>query len=127
MKPHTFCILIGFILIAGCAREEGVSGEYPKVGLASWYWATKTASGEKFNSNALTCAMRNRDFGKYYEVCNLINDECVVVRHNDFGPSKVMYKQSRIIDLSQAAFLRIADLKDGIIKVAINEVKAPDR
>jgi rare lipoprotein A (peptidoglycan hydrolase) len=46
----------------------------------------------------------------------------VVVRHNNFGPSKYFYDQGRIIDLSRAAFLRIADLEEGIINVSVDEV-----
>lgn len=126
MRIFLLCIFIGFILICGCAKEEAVSGDYPKTGLASWHLTKKTASGEKFDNNALTCAMRRKDFGKYYRVCNLSNDKCIVVRQNDFGPSKTFYNRGRIIDLTRAAFLRIADLKDGIIKVTVTEVNTTD-
>jgi rare lipoprotein A len=114
------------MLICGCAKEEAVSGDYPKTGLASWYSTKKTASGEKFDSSALTCAMRIKDFGRHYRVCNLSNDKCVVVRHNDFGPSARLYTRGRIIDLTKTAFLEIASLKDGVVRVTVSEVNNPD-
>ena len=66
--------------------------------------------------------MRKIDFGKHYKVCNIANNKYVIVRHNDFGPSKRSYNKGRIIDLSRRAFLQIADLKDGIINVTVEEV-----
>ncbi len=108
--------------LSGCANNDPVIGPYPKTGKASWYSAKITATGEKFSNNDLTCAMRKTDFGKYYKVCNITNNKCVVVRHNNFGPSKYLYDQGRIIDLSRTAFLRIADLQEGIIKVRVDEV-----
>ena len=108
--------------LGGCVNNDPVVGPYPKIGMASWYSAKITATGEKFSDSDLICAMRKTDFGKYYKVCNIANNKCVVVRHNNFGPSKYLYDQGRIIDLSRAAFLRIADLQEGIINVRVDEV-----
>lgn len=90
-------------------KREGTSGIY-------------TASGERYNENALTCAMRSRGFGKYYRVTNLANSKSVIVRHNDFGPSKKLHNAGRIIDLSKAAFAKIANLKQGVIPIEIEVV-----
>ncbi len=119
-------LFICFILICGCANNEPVRWPYPQQGLASWYSAKLTASGERFDGNALTCAMRKTDFGKYYKVCNLTNNKCVIVRHNNFGPSYRKFSEGRIIDLSKAAFSNIADLKEGVIKVTVVEVSGPE-
>ena len=110
------------LFLNGCADNRPVIGPYPKTGMASWYSNKITIAGEKSDGDFLTCAMRKTDFGKYYKVCNITNNKCVVVRHNDFGPSKRSYDKGRIIDLSRSAFLRIADLKDGIINVTVEEV-----
>ena len=59
--------------------------------------------------------------GRYYKVCNIANGKCVVVLHNDFGPSRHLYDRGRIIDLSKTAFSRIADPEEGIIKVTVEE------
>ncbi len=114
-------ILLASILFLLTAYAENASQDYPTTGIASWYSTHTTASGEKFNDNDSTCAMRRYDFGKFYKVCNVANGKCVVVRQNDFGPSKYLYDKGRIIDLSKKAFSRIADLEEGIIKVTIEE------
>lgn len=111
------------ILLVGCADNRPVSGPYPEQGLATWYTAKLTASGERFDGDSLTCAMRKRGFGGYYRVCNVKNNKCVTVRHNNFGPSLKKFKEGRIIDLSKAAFSSIAELEEGVIKVAVVEMK----
>jgi rare lipoprotein A len=66
--------------------------------------------------------MRKREFGKYYLVCNLENNKCVEVRHNDFGPAFYFFTRGRIIDLSRDAFDKIANLEKGLIRVRIGAV-----
>ncbi|MDD5583803.1 MAG: septal ring lytic transglycosylase RlpA family protein [Candidatus Omnitrophica bacterium] len=129
MRP-VFLILLCAVLFYLCANTAGVwrgviplPGNYPAYGLASWYQAEKTASGESFDESSFTCAMRRRDYGKYYRVCSLDNGKCVVVRHNDFGPAKRYYNEARIIDLSKAAFSRLEDLETGVIRVTVAEVE----
>lgn len=76
---------------------------YVKRGVASWYGkrfnGRRTASGERFNKNELTCAHRTLPFGSLVRVTNTNNGESVIVRVNDRGP----YVGKRIIDLSDAA------------------------
>lgn len=96
-----------------CVRE-GTSGVW-------------TASGEAYDEDGLTCAMRRRDFGKYYKVTNVANGKSVVVRHNDYGPNKKLHDSGRIIDLSKGAFSRIAELRQGVITVTVKEVKHGQR
>jgi rare lipoprotein A len=83
------------------------------MGIATWYsvQSTKaegntgiTASGEKLNENALTCAVRSRNFGTRYKVTNLKTGKTIVCRHNDFGPGKKPAKRGVIIDLTPKAF-----------------------
>ena len=114
-----FCSLLVFIL--GCADNRPVKGRYPKAGLASWYSAARTSTGDKYDGKDFTCAMRRIDFGKFYKVCRTDSDKCVVVRHNDFGPAKYMYNRGRIIDLSRAAFAELAPLSDGLVEVTVEE------
>lgn len=91
-------------------------------GNASWYGdafhGKKTASGEVFNMYEDTAAHRSFDFGTLVKVTNLDNGNSVVVRINDRGP----YVGNRIIDLSKSAFLKIAALDEGVIKVEIEIV-----
>ena len=90
-------------------RREGTSGVW-------------TASGERFDENDLTCAMRRRDWGTKFKVTNLANGKSVIVRLNDFGPNKRLHDNGRIIDLSKGAFQSIADLSKGVINVRVEEV-----
>ena len=118
-----YCIiLICIILFCGCQDKRYKPGFYPAIGVASWYNPHTTASGEMYQKGEFTCAMRKRGFGKYYLVCNLENNKCVVVRHNDFGPAIYLFAMGRIIDLSRAAFSRIGNLEKGLIRVRIGEI-----
>jgi len=71
-------------------------------GQASFYTVASngaiTASGERLNDNAYTCAMRQGDFGDSYTVVGE-NGKSIVVRLTDRGP----YVKGRVIDLSRAA------------------------
>lgn len=72
-----------------------------------------TASGEKFDMNAMTAAHRTLPFGTIVKVTNLSNGKTVEVKINDRGP----YGPGRVIDLSSAAFEQLASLGTGIINV----------
>lgn len=114
-------VVLFLIVLSGCRDNTPVKGAYPQRGLASWYVSGHTATGEKYDADSLTCAMRRRDFGGYYMVCNDNNNKCVVVRHNNFGPSRKKFNEGRIIDLSRAAFASIAELDEGLIRVTVRQ------
>jgi rare lipoprotein A len=88
-------------------------------GVVSWYGAQfhnrKTASGERFDSGALTMAHPSLPFGTVARVTNLRNGRSVVVRVNDRGP----FVGKRIADLSEAAATEIGMLRKGLAKVRI--------
>jgi rare lipoprotein A len=91
-------------------------------GIASWYGpgfhGNLTASGERFNSRALTAAHPSLPFGTKIKVTNQQNGRSVIVRGNDRGP----FYGSRIIDLSEGAFQHIASLGQGVARVCISRV-----
>jgi rare lipoprotein A len=69
-------------------------------GIASYYGnesGSKTASGQRFNQNAMTCAHRSLPFGTKLRVTH--DGRSVVVTVNDRGP----FIRGRILDLSTAA------------------------
>lgn len=72
-------------------------------GVASYYGrrfhGRPTASGEKFDMNAMTAAHRTLPFGSLVEVTNPRNGKTVTVRINDRGP----FHGNRVIDVSRAA------------------------
>lgn len=69
--------------------------------MASWYGpgfhGRRTASGERFNANAMTAAHPSLPFGTRLRVVNEKNGRSVVVRVNDRGP----FAHRRIIDLAK--------------------------
>jgi rare lipoprotein A len=99
---------------------------------ASWYGVTgdhcdpwkhvRTASGELFNENALTAASWKWPLGSYIRVTNLATMASVVVKITDRGPARHLYRKGRIVDLTRGAFARIADLRDGVIKVEVKKL-----
>ena len=93
-----------------------------ETGLASYYWhGQATASGERFNPDALTAAHRWRRFGERVRVTNLRNGRTVTVRINDRGP----FKAGRIIDLSRAAAKAIGMTGAGVVMVRVELSRNP--
>lgn len=111
-------------LVAPAAIDLTLSSENEPmaVGLVSWYGpgfhGRRTASGERYNMHAMTCASRDLPFGTMLELTNLNNGEKAVVRVNDRGP---FYKW-RILDLSYAAAKKLGFHRSGQTKVEVREV-----
>jgi len=95
---------------------------YTEQGIASWYGAKyhgrATASGERYDMQAMTAAHPTLPFGVMVEVTNLENDRRVHVRINDRGP----FKKGRIIDLSYAAARELKMVRSGTARVRIRVV-----
>ncbi|MES2414999.1 MAG: septal ring lytic transglycosylase RlpA family protein [Pseudomonadota bacterium] len=99
-----------------------LGGELPREfqrGHASWYGPgfqnRRTASGERFDMNALTAAHRTLPFGTLVRVRSLVNGREVDVRITDRGP----YSRNRIIDLSRAAAEELGMLGLGFKQVVL--------
>jgi hypothetical protein len=64
--------------------------KWTQVGKATWYGRRfqghRTASGEAFDLNMLTCAHRTLPIGTLLRVTNLTNRRSIMVRVNDRGP-----------------------------------------
>lgn len=88
-------------------------------GRASWYGdrfqGKRTASGERFDKNALTAAHKTLPFGTLVRVRSVRNGREVVVRINDRGP----FVKGRVIDLSQAAMKALGLSQRGVIRVEL--------
>ena len=106
--------------LAGCASRAGetlgaADPERREIerGEASWYGepfhGRRTASGERFDMNALSAAHNSLPFGTRVRVRNLRNGREVVVRINDRGP----HARGRIIDLSRAAARALGLIQQG--------------
>jgi rare lipoprotein A len=78
----------------------------------------KTASGEVFNSNAMTMAHKTLPFGTRVKVTNVANGKSVVVRVNDRGPST----PDRVGDLTTGAARKIGMTKAGVVEAKLEVV-----
>ena len=94
-----------------------------QTGKATYYgnrWhGRRTASGERYHKDSLTCAHRTAKFGTKLRVVNKKNGKEVVVRVNDRGP----FGKGMVIDLSTAAARKLGMLADGVVMVDMYEVK----
>ena len=83
-------------------------------GMASFYGnesGSKTASGQRFNQNALTAAHRSLPFGTKLRVTH--GSRSVVVTINDRGP----FVHGRVLDLSTAAAREVGLTSAGVGRV----------
>ncbi|MEM9244537.1 MAG: septal ring lytic transglycosylase RlpA family protein [Cyanobacteria bacterium P01_F01_bin.153] len=113
-------------LAAPAPAPEAVAGgtvQSTQLGIASWYGGyfhgRRTASGERYNQNAMTAAHRHLPFGTRVRVVNLSNGQSTIVRINDRGP----FIRGRIIDLSSAAAGQIGLRSMGIGRVRVEVLK----
>jgi len=113
---------------AGPPAIELVDRPYPspvltrqgtQIGLASWYGpgfhGNATASGERYDQDAMTAAHRSLPLGTLIEVRNRDTGRSIQVRVNDRGP----YHTDRVLDLSRAAARSLDSLDRGVVPVEI--------
>ena len=80
----------------------------------------RTANGERFHHDSLTCAHRTYPFGTMLHVKNPANGKEVVVRVTDRGP----FIRGRIIDLSWRAAKELGIIAQGVAMVEVQPVDA---
>lgn len=106
-------------------KREQMPRSYLGEGLASFYGpglhGRPTASGERFNQNALTAAHRKERFGSCVRVVNMENGKQVEVRVNDRGP----FIEGRIIDVSLAAAKKLGMVDKGVTRVRLYRCETP--
>lgn len=111
------------LLVVGCAGGPPPvtypGAGWSQTGTASWYGpgfhGKATASGERYDMEALTAAHRRLAFGTRVRVENLDNGRVIDVRINDRGP----FVGGRIIDLSRAAARALGMLGPGTAPVRL--------
>ena len=72
-----------------------------------------------YKHSKMTAAHKSLAFGTEVEIINSENSKKVIVMVNDRGPLKA----GRAFDLSQGAFKKIGDMKEGILKVKYKVLK----
>lgn len=115
-------------IVVVAALATGLSAFIPaasaadQCGGASWYGpgfhGRKTASGTKFNENAMTAAHKTLPFGTVVKVTDQRTGKSVKVTINDRGP----FHKGRIIDLSKAAAAKLGTKNAGVGKVCLSRV-----
>ncbi|HSE77829.1 MAG TPA: septal ring lytic transglycosylase RlpA family protein [Alphaproteobacteria bacterium] len=139
-KYRQICVAAAMLAVFGlgaCATQEKQSQEVvaapvaparpapaPQVvhreeGIASWYGGRhhgrRTASGQRFDMNAMTAAHRKLPMFTRVRVMNLENGRSIEVVINDRGP----YIKGRIIDLSSEAARRLEMRRQGTARVRV--------
>jgi rare lipoprotein A len=123
--------LVAVLVGTGCAHRVPQPEPKPEParrapgveeGLASFYGrphhGKRTASGERFDMRALTCAHRTLPFGTHVRVTDLETGRSVLVRVNDRGP----FTEGRIVDLSLAAARELGIVERGVARVRLEPV-----
>ncbi len=110
--------LLPFVLSAQMGYvEEGEASYY-----AASFQGRRTASGEKYDKEALTAAHKTLPFGTYVRVTELSSGRSVIVRINDRGP----HKAGRVIDLSERAARELGFLAKGVTAVRLEVTQVPE-
>lgn len=117
IKPVLLLIFAFLLLLTSCpllfAQGQMIKGN------ASYYadkfHGQRTASGEIYNKDSMTCAHLKYPFGTILKVRNPLNDRTVYVRVTDRGP----YHKHRVIDLSRAAARELGIIQAGFSMVEI--------
>lgn len=116
MKEVFIFAAIVFTLISSrqlaSAQEKGKATYY-----SNRFHGRKTASGNIYHKDSLTCAHKTYPFGTKLEVYNPANDKFVVVKVTDRGP----FTRNKIIDLSYAAAKQLGIVRKGVASVEIKE------
>ncbi len=103
--------------------EENYS--FTETGIASWYGpgfhGKKTASGERFDENALTAAHPTLQLPSLVRVTNLENGKSLIVRVTDRGP----FHGNRVMDLSKHAADLLGFRMKGTAKIKL-QVLGPE-
>jgi len=98
-------------------QQEGMASVYSKD-----FDGKRTASGERYDSRALTAAHRTLPLGTQIRVTNLDNGKSVRVRVNDRGP----HVRGRIVDLSSRAAAALG-FSTGVARVRIEVLGRGER
>jgi len=110
--------LLGLILFASTTAHSELWLK------ASWYGESHRgrtmANGQRFNPDALTCASWTYPLGSSLRISNRAGQSVIVTVH-DRGPAKRLLK-TRQLDLSRAAFEKIAGLELGIETVKVEVI-----
>jgi rare lipoprotein A len=117
--------------LSACAARAPVAapgGSAPRIletreGLASWYGrefhGRMTASGIRFDMNAMVAAHPSYPFGTVLRVTNLANGRSTSVRIVDRGPARRLRADGFVIDVSRGAAEVLRFIQQGRARVRL--------
>ena len=107
-------VFLSFLLLKACAPDR-----------ATWYGhalrGRRMANGHPFNPDAFTAASWDYPLGTRLKISHA--EKTVIVEITDRGGEPVFLQWGRTIDLSHAAFSKLADPRTGSIRVKISKEK----
>mgnify|MGYP003576518987 CR=1 FL=1 len=132
MRKPTVLILAVVILVPGCAARSRTTTSVRDVreGLASYYGpgfdGKTTASGARFDMQAMVAAHPTYPFGTIVRVTNLTNQRAVDVRVLDRGPARGPQADGVLIDLSYGAAQALGFIRQGRTRVRLEVLRWGD-
>jgi rare lipoprotein A len=127
LRTLAFVVVASLLWISPTSAEsqwaKAKSFRVKYIGTASWYGeqhqGLKMANGKRFDRHKLTAASWYFPLGTTIRVVNVKNGESVVVTITDRGPN---LRLNRILDLSEAAAIRLNYRKEGLTSVFLYPV-----
>ena len=117
MKQLTLAIaILCFAIQLNAAEEFGIASFY-----SNKFQGKKTASGDIYQKDKMTCAHKTLPFGTLIKVTRLDNNKSVKVRVNDRCP----YVNGWITDVSYKAALALEMIGKGSVKVKLEVLEYP--
>jgi rare lipoprotein A len=120
------CLLLAFQAVFAQTRSDIHAKKKPariQYGTASFYsnkfQGRKTAIGEPYDKNKMTCAHNSLPLGTWIKVTNLRNGKSVIVRITD----RLHYRNKRLVDLSRLAASKLGYLKRGLTRVKVEVLR----
>jgi len=127
LGANYLALVLLILTLAGCASVQVRSKTFEprtEIGMASYYahkfHGRPTASGEIYDESRLTAAHPVLPFGTLVRVTNLNNNNSVILKVNDRGPTA----KGRIIDVSYTAARELDFVRQGVAKVKVEVVKS---
>jgi len=110
------------VFASGSLPDNPSEKSGPKRGAASYYnnsfQGRRTASGEIFSQQKLTCASNVYPLGTWLKITNLRNGKTVIVKVND----RMHTRMKRVVDLSKIAAESIGMISSGVAQVEVENL-----
>lgn len=120
--PYLLISYVMAVVILGAAHKPAPAITVIHHGIASWYGEEyrdrPMANGAPYNPHAMTAASYAWPLGTVVRVT--AGGNSIIVTITDRGPAK---KLGRLIDLSPVAFVELAPLEVGIVRVMVEVVR----